>query len=170
MSGSATPIAEGLRARSLGWDFFAVSQTGSLVYLTGGAEGGLLQLVEVDLDGNAQALDLAPRDIATVGWSPNGRSIVYSGERHIFTYNVELGTTPRQLTFDGRNIDPAFSPDGTRVVFSSERAGTDGLDLFVKDLNDDAAPRSIGQPDRVRAEGWQRFKYRPLDTRSLRPR
>ena len=61
----------------------------------------------------------------------------------IYTYNVTLGTTPRQLTFEGTNSRPVFSPDGTRVAFSSNREGTDGGDLFVKDLNENSPPRSV---------------------------
>jgi len=78
-----------------------------------------------------------------VGWSPDGQSVVYSSEEQIYTYNVALGTTPRQLTFEGFSRYPVFSPDGTRVVFTSRREGTIGQDLFVKNLNDDVPPRSI---------------------------
>ena len=69
--------------------------------------------------------------------------MVYSSEGHIYTYNVALGTTPRQLTFEGVNRGPVFSPDGGRVAFDSNREGTDGRDLFVKNLDDDSPPRSI---------------------------
>jgi Tol biopolymer transport system component len=62
---------------------------------------------------------------------------------HIYTYNVALGTTLRQLTFDGQNAFPVFSSDGNRVEFRSLRDGTDGLDLFVKTLDDDEPARSI---------------------------
>ena len=68
---------------------------------------------------------------------------MYEDDEQIYTYNVALGTTPRQLTFEGRNISPVFSPDATRVAFSSARDGTDGIDLFVKNLDDDSPPRSI---------------------------
>ena len=62
---------------------------------------------------------------------------------NIFTYDLELGTTPRQVTFEGSNSSPVFSSDGTRIAFASARAGTSGRDLFVKTLDDDSPPRSI---------------------------
>jgi len=64
-------------------------------------------------------------------------------DEDIYTYNVELETTPRRLTFEGRNLFPVFSPDGTRVAFMSLRQGTDAFDIFVKTLDDDEPERSI---------------------------
>ena len=126
---------------------YSISQNGTLVYGTGGSvaaqTGAGQQLVVVDLEGNEEALVLAPRPLGDVKWSPDGQSVVYQSGPHIYTYNVELGTTPRQLTFEGNNQRPVFSPDGNRVVFSSTRNGTDQIDLFVKTLDDNAPPRSI---------------------------
>jgi Tol biopolymer transport system component len=73
--------------------------------------------------------------------------VVFTTDGQIYTYDVVRATTPRQITFDGSNGNAVFSPDGTRVAFSSNREGTDGLDLFVKDLNDDAPPKSIATLD-----------------------
>ena len=142
--GPPTPIVEGVPADGNQFAHFAVG--GDLLFYQEGlsASGmGEQQLLVVDLDGNEEALVLAPRDIQSVGWSPDGQSVVYSSEQQIYTYNVALGTTPRQLTFEGANQTPVFSPDGTRVAFASLRQGTDGADLFVKRLDDDSPPRSI---------------------------
>jgi Tol biopolymer transport system component len=65
------------------------------------------------------------------------------GAFDIYTYNVALRTAPRRLTFAGINRLPVWSPDGTRVAFSSGRPGTDGTDLFVKAVNDDSPPQMI---------------------------
>ena len=128
---------------------FAVSQNGTLVYgagrlsASGGATGTPRRLLLVDLEGNVEPFVLAPRDLLDVMWSPDGRSVVYESrpageaDAHIYAYDVELGATPRQLTFQGDNTGPVTSSDGTRVVFSSQREGTDGFDLFVKRLDDD---------------------------------
>ena len=97
--------------------------------------------------------------IGTVGWSPDGQSVVYSSEGQIYTYNVALGTTPRQLTFEGVNNLPVFSPDGTRVAFSSTRGQTVDQDLFVKNLDDDSSPRSI-----ITLEASQLVTQWPSDT------
>jgi serine/threonine-protein kinase len=48
------------------------------------------------------------------------------------------------VTFDGLNFGPVFSPDGRRIAFGSLRAGSNGGDVFVKELTDDSPPRSLG--------------------------
>jgi len=142
LRGEPVPVVEELGGSARP---YALSRDGTLLYSRGVSSGGLEQLVEVDLEGNERALVLAPRNIPGlgVGWSRDGEWIVYSSDNQIYTYNVALGTTPRQLTFEGTNDRPVFSPDGSRVAFSSAGAGTDGVDLFVKDLNDDSPPRPI---------------------------
>ena len=153
LTGSAFPLFAGVRATvrssSASADMW-LAPDGTLLYLEGEAfgsgTGGVgLELVVVDLEGNEEPLVLAPRNIPNlgVGWSPDGESVVFTSGGQIYTYNVSLGTTPRQLTFEGTNLRPVFSPDGTRVAFDSSRDGIEGTDLFVKDLNDDSQPRSI---------------------------
>ena len=149
ITGSAIPLFDGVRVVPLRADML-LGADGTLLYVEGSSTGvsaGGRQLVVVDLEGNEEPLVLAPRDIPGLGvaWSPDGESVVFSSEAEgqIYTYNVALGTTPRQLTFEGSNNRAVFSPDGTRVAFSSDREGTDGLDLFVKDLNGGSPPRSI---------------------------
>jgi len=144
--GPSVPVAEGLAIVSpFGLVTYSVSEDGTLIYVKGeaGARSGGQQMWVMDLEGNVQDLLLAPRQITSVGWSPDGESVVYASEGQIYTYNVVLSSVPTQLTFEGINQNPVFSPDRTRVAFSSVREGTDGLDLFVKDLDDDSAPRSI---------------------------
>ena len=144
ITGSAIPLFDGVRVAG-GMVDMQLAADGTLLYVEGFSSGatGVQQLLVVDLDGNAEALVLAPRDFQDVAWSPDGQSVVYEDGFNIYTYNVELGTTPRQLTFEGNNTRPRFSADGSRVVFGSIRDGRAGTDLFVKTLDDDAPPRSL---------------------------
>ena len=147
ITGGAIPLFDGVRISSGPSADIRLAADGTLLYVDGSGVTASVgsQLVVVDLEGNEEPLALAPRPIPPlgVGWSPDGESVVFSSEGQLYTYNVTLGTTPRQLTFEGNNRNAGFSPDGSRVAFDSQRDGTDGVDLFVKDLNDDSPPRSI---------------------------
>lgn len=69
-------------------------------------------------------------------YSSDGRFIVYSagnaGNVQLFIMNAD-GTNPRQLTTakDCYNGGPFFSPDGSRVIFRSDRKEKDRLQLYV---------------------------------------
>ncbi len=134
-----------------GYARYSVSRNGTLVYGTGGGAGGgvVRQLLIVDLEGSVEEPPLDRRNFRDHRWSPNGRSVVYASveggddDPDIFTYDVALGTTPRQLTFEGFNLNPVWSPDGSRIAFRSTREGTQGSDLFVKNVNDNSPPEAI---------------------------
>ena len=166
ITGSAIPLFDGVRV-TLGWADMRLVPDGTLLYVEGSAAGGfgLQRLLVVDLEGREEALPLDPRAIHRLSWSPDGQSVAYSlnqapGAPHdLYTYNVTLGTTPRQLTFEGSNQWGVFSPDGTRIAFASAREGTDSYDLFVKNLDDDSPARSF-----ITLPGAQEPTQWPSDT------
>jgi Tol biopolymer transport system component len=54
----------------------------------------------------------------------------YEGENYdIWVYDVERGTLTR-LTFEGSNVTPAWTPDGKRLLFCSNRIGA--YDIYSK--------------------------------------
>lgn len=69
-------------------------------------------------------------------WSVNNQIVFMShmndlnGPLHIFTMNID-GSNIRQLTNDGNNGDPVWSPDGTQISFGSDREGYGKLNIFV---------------------------------------
>jgi serine/threonine-protein kinase len=148
---------------------FSVSDdAATLVYGTGGGAGDPVgyRMVMVSLDDEGRRpLALTGREIADLDWSVDERSIVYRDRTvsdpvpNIYTYDLVLESTPLQLTFEGDNQRPVFSPDGSHVVFSSRRGGTDGTDLFVKALDDDAPARLL-----ISLPGDQFPPHWPLDT------
>ena len=152
--GAAVPMFDGLTIVNWGPGNvarYSVSRNGTLVYGAGGGGGGgagRQRLLVVDLEGTEETIPLDPRAFVRPKWSPDGASVAYGGTEpgeagmvtDIYTYNVDLKTAPRPLTVEGGNLWPVWSPDGTQVAFGSLRDGTDGVDLFMKTVYDDAPP------------------------------
>lgn len=66
-------------------------------------------------------------------WSVKNQIVFMSlmnGGQHIFTMNSD-GSNIKQLTSQGSNGDPAWSPDGSRISFGSDREGGGKLNVYV---------------------------------------
>ncbi|WP_292899957.1 MULTISPECIES: Tol-Pal system beta propeller repeat protein TolB [unclassified Nitratireductor] len=92
-------------------------------------EGGqpqvyLLQLEtgQRELVGNFPGMTFAPR------FSPNGQQIVMSllrddGNSNIFAMDLRSRNTTRLTTSNAIDTSPSYSPDGSQIVFTSDRGG-----------------------------------------------
>lgn len=85
-------------------------------------------------------------------WAPDGQSIVYATWTttggHLKRVSAN-GGAPQTLTRnEGYYLDPAFSPDGSRIVFmagaASDQLYSILMDTPPEDERDDHAPREIG--------------------------
>lgn len=98
----------------------------------------------VDSDG----ANLAPLGVAgtalSPAWHPTGRYIAYAAMAddgtHIVVRDLVTGQARRIPDQGGTNITPAFSPDGSTLVFS---AGDDGTDLHAVTPFGNEAPRRV---------------------------
>lgn len=61
------------------------------------------------------------------GWSPDGKFLVYTGERNgafdIYKISAQGGDETRLTTADGLDDGPEYTPDGRYIYFNSNRAG-----------------------------------------------
>ncbi len=55
--------------------------------------------------------------------SPDGKWIAYSTQGHIFKMPIEGGTPTQVTVWHGADVNPAWSPDGTRIAFGSDEDG-----------------------------------------------
>lgn len=86
--------------------------------------------------------------------SPDGRRIAFRGLNDIWT--MRIGGRPVPLTRDQSwKSDPAWSPDGRWLSYSSDRGGK--LDIWLRDLRTGSDRRLTNLPDAAAVSGtWSR--------------
>jgi eukaryotic-like serine/threonine-protein kinase len=133
--GEPVPIAEQVSSNNTVQGRFGVSPAGVLAYRTGLASGGT-SLTWYDRQGKVlgAAAELAP--YATVALSPDGtRMAVTRGDPQNANLDIWLiefaRATSTRFTFDpAPDGFPVWSPDGSRIIFRSNRNGPG--DLYQK--------------------------------------
>jgi serine/threonine-protein kinase len=96
------------------------SQTGTLIYRSGGAVGGRSTVAWLDGTGKAQPLLAKPGDYSNPSMSPNGQrlalNVTEGSVRVIWVYDWQRDTMTR-VTFAGSANHPVWSPDGRYLAF-----------------------------------------------------
>ncbi len=71
------------------------------------------------------------RGIVSPALAPDGDRVVFQALGQLWL--MKIGDAPRALTHDGYfKVDPTWSPDGTRIAYGCDRAGT--MDLWIMDV------------------------------------
>jgi Tol biopolymer transport system component len=95
------------------------SQTGTLIYRSGGGGGGLFTVQWLDASGKTQPLLAKPDAYQRPVLSPDGnRLALYTSD--IWVYEWKRDTMTRLTFGPGRSIYPVWSPDGRYIVFQGQ--------------------------------------------------
>ncbi|HTL45821.1 MAG TPA: protein kinase [Vicinamibacterales bacterium] len=190
-TGDAVPVIDGASMNSTsGLAAFSVASNGSLVYVPGIARSERNPIDWVSADGTVAPLRAAAADWKNPNFSPDGQKLamdIFDGtQRDLYIY--EWGADRlTQLTFDASNEwAPVWSPDGTHIVFTSDRAVKGVGNLYsrkadgtgaIERLTDDPSTDRAGSFDpsgtrlvfdRTDAAGEQTVAVLPIDRTSGR--
>jgi serine/threonine-protein kinase len=153
--GTPIPVYEGIAGSSLGVAQAALSANGTLVYQAGAL---LRQLVITDRKGVVVTRLREQHNYVNPRFSPDGNRIAVSmdanGTRDIWVYDLRSGTLGRATTQGRINDRPEWFPDGSRVIFRSDRSNEGGNMGFwsqAVDGSGTAAPLA-SEPD---AQIWE---------------
>jgi serine/threonine-protein kinase len=131
---------------------FAFSRNGTLVYVPGGPQPDRT-LVWVNRQGVASAITPDERGYSRPRLSPDGQRIAVSiGWRngHLWVYDLSRGTFS-PLTHRWDNNDPVWTPDGTRVLFRSDRGGQTLWNVFWTSADGSGEVEQLLEADRLQA-------------------
>ena len=111
--------------RGTGAAQFSVSRTGTLVHAAG-SSSAIRTLVWVDWEGREQPLTAEPRAYVVARISPDGTKVALAAndeESDIWIWDLTRETLTRLSFSPANDCCPVWTPDGRRVVFTSNRAG-----------------------------------------------
>jgi serine/threonine protein kinase len=144
---------------------FASSESGVLVAQRSSGDTGASQLLWFDRKGQQVGVATKPGVYGNISLSPNGK-LVAADAMDLATTNTDLWTydleneSAKRLTFDPAiDSTPLWSPDETRLVFTSDRAKR--FNLYVKNADGSQEEQLIPQegPDRYPLDWSHDGKY-----------
>jgi Tol biopolymer transport system component len=146
VTGQPVPVLDGVKTSpNSGAADFAVSDTGSLVYLPENAYIHDGQIVWVDRKKQVKELAAPARHYGSPHISPDGERIAVaiptgSSGSDVWVYEIPHGTLTR-LTFDEHSSAPIWSPDGKRIAFATTRPT--GPAILVKPADGSGAEETL---------------------------
>jgi serine/threonine-protein kinase len=137
-TGGPVPLIEGVMNSGIAQ--FAVSPSGALAYIPGGAVSASFQVAPaiVGADGRVETLDdIPPGPYSSPRVSPDGTRVALQTTdgntpfnaltARIWIYDLSGDTALRPLTQEGKSFHPIWTPDSQRLTFYSDRDGAPGV-------------------------------------------
>ncbi len=147
LTGEPVPVVEGVGSGGNGLAHFSVSRTGVLAYSAAGSTGGS-RLQWMDRTGRALSQVGPTADINNISLAPDGRRVAarlldpQTSNRDIWILDADRGTNTRFTFEPSAENTPLWSPDGSRIAFSSTR-GSGISRLYERQSNGGGALESL---------------------------
>jgi serine/threonine protein kinase/Tol biopolymer transport system component len=174
LAGEPFPVAEHVAFNlGLGRGAFSVSENGVLAYRTG--SGVSFQLLWFDRGGKQIGSVGAVGQYFTLWLSPDERRVAVdrndpqTGTNDIWLFDLLRGIPSRFTSDPASDSNPLWSPDGSRIVFTSSREG--GLNLYQKITSGVGNEEVLLKSSKVKtADDWssdgQFIVYQTLDPKT----
>jgi serine/threonine-protein kinase len=160
LTGTPVPVIENVNGSTgTGGANFAVSDSGTLVYLRGPEDGLDAPVVWMDRTGNTTPLRPTPTNWSNPRFSPDGTRLAMDvqaagGLPAIWVYDWARDT-PTRLTFgNGTDVRPIWTPDGRRIAFASTRGGNNVNLYWQRADGTGDAQRLAESPRNQQATSW----------------
>ncbi|HEV2064056.1 MAG TPA: protein kinase [Thermoanaerobaculia bacterium] len=161
--GEPVPVAANVKGSDpLRAGSFTVSETGVLAYGTGAASDLTQQLTWVDRKGKPLGTIGAPGLYLNFSLSPDEKRLALDlvnldvGGREIWLMELARGIASRMTLGGASEIAPVWSPDGSRIAFSSPQ-GTAGADLYQRPTSGAGNAEPLLTSDRTKTPtDWSR--------------
>jgi eukaryotic-like serine/threonine-protein kinase len=158
LEGEAIPLGEGLGVDDVGLASFSVSRNGLLAFRAGELQGR--RLVWMDRSGKETPAIDAIGGYRDTSLSPDGKRLAYDATNNadrsdLWIRDLTRGVSSR-FTFDSADeLNPQWSPDGRRIVFTSRAKGPG--DLQIKDASGtrEAEPLLVSSDEKYVSD-WSR--------------
>jgi Tol biopolymer transport system component len=132
LTGEAVVVAEQVTINR-NYGFFTASANGTMAYRTGAIDSGNRELVWVDRTGKRLNTVGTPGTYTDLALSPNNKTIAVSqsaaltrtggySNRDLWLLDTR-GMATRFTTDPAPDVQPVWTPDGTRIAFASNRRG-----------------------------------------------
>jgi serine/threonine-protein kinase len=135
LTGEPVPALEGIGgSSSFGVADLSFSSRGALAFVPGQGIPLIVPIQWMDFKGGTQALRSVPAFYNHPRFSPDGTKLALDmredGRTDVWVYEWERDKMSRLTAGAGDNKIPVWTPDGTRIVFSSTRRDNSTLNLY----------------------------------------
>ena len=163
VSGDPVPAMQGIQIATEGGSaLYAVSDAGTFAYLPGQVPQSIFApILWMDRAGRTTTMRAAASQWNNPRFSPDGRrlalDITTNGNTDVWVYDWERDQMLRLTNDPAEEGKPVWTPDGSRIVFASRRAGGAASDLYWQraDGSTRAEPLLEGPVSRVPGS-WHR--------------